>query len=115
MKQENRSTAYPNIDMIETGKKLRRVAKRAGYSVRVIQEYLHLSCPQPIYRWFNGQVLPTVDHLYMLSVLFGVHMEELLVPTQKPLQFGVEVNIFTRADKNARLQKYVTVFNKKVA
>lgn len=51
----------------------------AGYSVKEIQEFLHLSCPQPVYRWFKGQILPSLDHLYVLSRLLGVHMEELIV------------------------------------
>ena len=55
---------------------------QAGMSVKDIQNTLHLSCPQPIYRWINGKVLPSVDHLLMLSELFDVHMEELLVKKQ---------------------------------
>ena len=51
----------------------------AGYTPRMIQEYLHLSCVQPIYRWYKGLILPSVDHLFMLSELLGVHMEEFLV------------------------------------
>ena len=73
---------YPNIDMTETGLKLKRYMDQAGMSVKDIQNTLHLSCPQPIYRWINGKVLPSVDHLLMLSELFDVHMEELLVKTQ---------------------------------
>ena len=73
---------YPNIDMIETGLKLKRYMDQAGMSVKDIQNTLHLSCPQPIYRWINGKVLPSVDHLLMLSELFDVHMEELLVKKQ---------------------------------
>ena len=71
---------YTNIDMEKTGKKLKDVTREAGFDVKTIQNYLHLSCPQPIYRWFRGMVLPSVDHLYVLSGLLGVHMEELLVP-----------------------------------
>ena len=73
---------YPNIDMIETGLKLKRYMDQTGMSVKDIQNILHLSCPQPIYRWINGKVLPSVDHLLMLSELFDVHMEELLVKKQ---------------------------------
>ena len=73
---------YPNIDMIETGLKLKRYMDQAGMSVKDIQNTLQLSCPQPIYRWINGKVLPSVDHLLMLSELFDVHMEELLVKKQ---------------------------------
>lgn len=70
---------YPNIDMVKTGLQLKQYINQAGMSVKDIQTYLHLSCPQPIYRWMNGKILPSVDHLLMLSELFGIHMEELLV------------------------------------
>ena len=69
---------YANIDMEQSGQKIKRMIQKSGYSVKEIQNYLHLSCPQPVYRWFHGQVLPTVDHLLMLSRLLGVHMEEVL-------------------------------------
>lgn len=73
---------YPNIDMIQTGLKLKSYIEKTGMSVKDIQRYLRLSCPQPIYRWMSGKILPSVDHLLMLSELFGVHMEELLVKKQ---------------------------------
>lgn len=70
---------YQPIDQIKTGIKLKIMLKEAGYDVKYIQEYLHLSCPQPIYRWFKGKVLPSVNHLCALSKLLNVHMENLLV------------------------------------
>ena len=73
---------YPNIDMQRTGIRLKEFTQKRGYCVADIQEYLHLSCPQPVYRWFKGMILPSVDHLLMLSELLGVHMEDLLVKKQ---------------------------------
>ncbi len=70
---------YPNIDMIKTGQLLKQMIEQAGYTPKDIQNFLHLSCPQPIYRWYKGLILPSVDHLLMLSELLGVHMEEMLV------------------------------------
>lgn len=70
---------YPNIDMQQTGRKLKHMIESAGYTPRIIQDYLHLSCVQPIYRWYKGKILPSVDHLFMLSELLNVHIEELLV------------------------------------
>lgn len=67
------------INMKLTGKKLSYLAKLRGYSVKDIQEYLGLACPQPVYRWYKGIILPSVDNLLRLSELFGVHIEELLV------------------------------------
>ncbi len=68
-----------SIDMRRTGLKLQRLARQNGYSVKDIQKYLRLSCPQPVYRWYKGSILPSVDNLLRLSELFHVHMEELLV------------------------------------
>ncbi|MCC8126049.1 MAG: helix-turn-helix domain-containing protein [Clostridiales bacterium] len=65
--------------MQRTGQRIQKTIKEAGYSVREIQEYLRLSCPQSIYRWFKGQILPSINHMYALSILLHVHMEELLV------------------------------------
>ncbi len=70
---------YQPIDQVKTGLKLKMLLKAAGYDVKYIQEYLHLSCPQSIYRWFKGKVLPSVEHLCALSRLLNVHMEDLLV------------------------------------
>ena len=70
-----------SIDIIETGKHLKTLAQRSGYSVKYIQQYLGLSCPQPVYRWYKGVILPSVDNLLRLSELYRVHMEELLVKT----------------------------------
>lgn len=74
--------SYPDIDMKKTGLLLKNRILSAGYSVKDIQEKLGLSCPQPIYRWFKGLILPSVNHLFVLSQLLGMHMEELLVPKQ---------------------------------
>ena len=41
---------YSNIDMVQTGKRIKRMMESSGYTPRMLQEYLHLSCVQPIYR-----------------------------------------------------------------
>ena len=82
---------YPNIDMQRTGQKIKYIIESAGYTPRMLQEYLHLSCVQPIYRWYKGLILPSVDHLFMLSELLGVHMEDFLVKKNTvPVIYDVE-------------------------
>lgn len=71
--------SYHYIDLVKTGKHMERLIRQRGYSVKDIQHILHLSCPQPVYRWLRGQILPSVDHLYVLAEVLQVHMEELLV------------------------------------
>ena len=81
---------YPPIDLEQTGTKLKSMIKAAGYDVKYIQQYLHLSCPQSIYRWFKGKILPSVEHLSALSILLGVHMEELLVLKNQPVVHDIQ-------------------------
>ena len=98
------------IDMEMTGMKLRRYANRYGYSVKDIQHYLGLSCPQPVYRWFKGAILPSVDNLLRLSELFNVHMEELLVKTNclqsSKLCEGISL---VRGDQLKRMRAYCSL------
>ena len=79
-----------SIDIIETGKHLKKLAQRRGYSVKDIQQYLGLSCPQPVYRWYKGVILPSVDNLLRLSELYHVHMEELLIKTGYAFGYDIE-------------------------
>ena len=74
------------IDMKRTGKHLKQLIMDAGYNVSDIQKFLELSCPQPVYRWYKGKALPTVDHLLILSILLGKHMEELIVTNIDDIQ-----------------------------
>ena len=82
---------YQNIDMQETGKKMKNLLESAGYTPRMIQDYLHLSCVQPIYRWYKGLILPSVDHLFMLSQLLQVHMEDFLVKKNEIIAYDIEI------------------------
>ena len=84
--------AYPNIDMKATGKKIKKMMESAGYTPKMIQEYLHLSCVQPIYRWYKGSILPSVDNLLMMSELLGVHMNDMLVKKMPMIRLDITRN-----------------------
>ena len=100
---------YPNIDMHRTGRKIKHMIESAGYTPRIIQDYLHLSCVQPIYRWYKGKILPSVDHLLMLSELLNVHMEDLLVKMNAvPMIYDIEQSYAQAA------QKRIMVYYKKI-
>lgn len=58
---------HTSLDTIKTGQNLKQAIQDSGYTVRELQEILHLECPQPIYRWMKGIVLPSLDNLYILS------------------------------------------------
>ena len=70
---------YNSISVKRTGFRLKRLVREAGLSVKELQGILGLTCPQSIYRWYTGTSLPTVDHLYTISCVLDVPIEELLV------------------------------------
>lgn len=68
-----------HINLKRTGENLKKLTKAAGYEAKDIQQYLELSCPQPVYRWFKGKMLPSVDHLLALAILLDCHVDDLLI------------------------------------
>jgi len=74
---------YPIIDIMEAGKKIKRLMITKGFSVSDIQEYLGLSTPQSIYHWFSGRNMPTTDNLYALRELFKVLIDAMVCGTRK--------------------------------
>ena len=68
-----------NIDLKETGLNIKRLFDMKGYSIKDIQDYLGLACPQSIYKWINGEALPTLDHLYDLSKLLRISIDDFLI------------------------------------
>ena len=67
------------IDIEKTGKHLKELCRQNGITVTDIQKALYLKCPQSIYRWFNGETLPTVDHFIVLAYMMNLPVEELIV------------------------------------
>ena len=60
-----------------------------GLSVRDLQAYFGFEEPRAIYKRQKGETLPSVDNLYALGKLFGVLMDQILIPvTSKSHRFG---------------------------
>ena len=105
---------YPNIDMQQTGRKLKNIIETSGYTPRMIQEHLHLSCVQPIYRWYKGLILPSVDHLLMLSELLDVHMEDLLIK-KNTMSFIYDIEQYNKRAAQRRILLYCEKIYQSVA
>lgn len=76
-------STYASLDATMTGKRIQHVISESKYSVKDFQTMLRLSCPQPIYRWMKGQTLPSIDNLYMMHRILGIHMEDMLVASDE--------------------------------
>ena len=69
----------PTIDMVRTGKNIENLRIKNGMSVKDIQKIFGFVTPQAIYKWQHGTALPTVDNLVILSMVFQVTIEEILI------------------------------------
>lgn len=67
------------INTVETGKNINRLRKEAGMSVKDLQGMYGFNTPQSIYKWLHGKTMPTIDNLAVLSIIFGVTIDEIVV------------------------------------
>lgn len=72
-------TAFPVIDLVATGRVIKKKREQAGLTVQDVQDYFGFEYPQAIYKWQQGKCLPSLDNLLALSRLLKVSMEDLLV------------------------------------
>ena len=69
----------PVIDLKATGQNIKTLRTAAGISVRDLQAVLGFTNPQAIYKWQNGDSLPSIDNLVILAAVLGVTIDEILV------------------------------------
>ncbi len=69
----------PVVDLTATGVNIMNLRVKKGMTVRDLQRIMGFANPQAIYKWQSGICLPTVDNLLILSTVFGVPIEKILV------------------------------------
>lgn len=69
----------PVIDLTATGRNIKRLRQSAGISVRDLQMVLGFTNPQAIYKWQNGDCMPSIDNLVILAAVLGVKIDDLIV------------------------------------
>ena len=69
----------PVIDMAGTGARITAIRKKCGISVRELQSIFGFATPQAIYKWQQGQALPTIDNMVILASVFDVKIDDIIV------------------------------------
>ena len=72
-------TMIPAIDMVATGENIARLREEAGMTVKELQKVFGFATPQAIYKWQHGTAMPSIDSFVILSALFDVHIDEIIV------------------------------------
>ena len=68
----------PVIDLRATGQNIKNLRVAAGISVRDLQNILGFTNPQAIYKWQNGDSLPSIDNLVILAAVLGVTVDDVV-------------------------------------
>lgn len=69
----------PVIDLKATGQNIKKIRQASGVSVRDLQMVLGFTNPQAIYKWQNGDSMPSLDNLVILASVLGVSMDDIIV------------------------------------
>lgn len=75
----------PTIDTIGTGMRIMDLRKKAGLSVKDLQNILGFATPNAIYKWQNGAAMPTLDNLIVLAAIFNVPIDDIIVVDNKSI------------------------------
>ena len=87
--EEKEMFTIPVIDMVKTGQNIIILRKKAGLSVRDLQDAFGFGTPQAIYKWQQGLALPTIDNLVALAALLDVAIDDIIVTDkQHQIQMG---------------------------
>ena len=83
---------FPVIDPVATGKNIVQLRQARGMTVKDLQQWFGFEEPRAIYKWQQGQTLPSVDNLIALSALLEVPVEDILVcrhsQSNSPISLG---------------------------
>lgn len=82
----------PVIDLKNTGLNIKSLRKGCGFTVKDIQDIFGFEFPQAVYAWEQGKNVPTIDNLLVLSRLFEVSVDEIIVSRD------VEIDVICSAD-----------------
>ena len=74
----------PRINVIETGKNIKKLMKSKNVKPVDVQVWCGFATVQPIYNWWHGKNLPTVDNLLILSYTLNCRIEDILVYDDEP-------------------------------
>lgn len=69
----------PVIDLKATGIQIKNLRNQCGFSIRDIQNIFGFEYPQAVYAWEQGKNIPTIDNLLILSKIFKVSIDEIVI------------------------------------
>ena len=72
--------------MRATGLNIADLRQARGLTVTDVQTYMGFDTPRSVYKWEEGQSLPSLDNLIILSLILQVPMDDIIIWTHLPPQ-----------------------------
>ena len=69
----------PVIDAIETGNNIKMLRDSAGLKNNDIANALGFTTNNAIYKWLNGESLPSLDNIVVLAKILNVKIDDILI------------------------------------
>lgn len=66
------------INKVNTGQRIKELSRQKGLSAKKLGEATY-RCKQEVYKWYSGVATPPIDALVLLSEIYEVPLDELLV------------------------------------
>ena len=79
LKTSRKQIIIPDVNATATGERINQLRTDAGMTVKDMQKIFGFKNPNPIYAWFHGITLPTVERLVILAATLGVPMDEIII------------------------------------
>lgn len=104
-------------DMDATSKKISQLIDESGLTDKELGEIMGLSV-QSINKWRHGHNIPDIENLFFLSRIFGIKVDDFLIPSVIKPQLVAECELITEAKEFSTsaircLWFYFTGLNKK--
>ncbi|WP_407398956.1 helix-turn-helix domain-containing protein [Treponema sp.] len=74
-----RTFMKPVVNLSATGMNIKSLMKSSGVSARQLQFLMDFPYIQTIYNWTRGINLPTIDNLVVLSKIFNVSINDIVI------------------------------------
>ena len=83
---------YISIRSVETGRRIKELIVRKGYTVKDVQGAMGFENPQAIYKWISGKSMPSLDNIIILSKMLNTEIENILVLDEDIAFSGIILN-----------------------
>lgn len=64
--------------MVATGKRIKAMRVAKGMTVKDVQEIFGFGSANTIYKWQNGESMPTIDNMVVLAKTFGTTIDAII-------------------------------------